>query len=116
MNSILGFANALSCMIFDARSESRRWITVTLRRELRQVDRFFHRRVAAADHGDRPAPEEVAVAGGARGHAVARELAVGSDLEPPRRRAGGDDQRLGRERLAIRQRDRERPLHEIHAP
>ena len=29
MNSIFGLANALSCMIFDARSESRRWITVT---------------------------------------------------------------------------------------
>ena len=29
MKSIFGLANALSCMIFDARSESRRWTTVT---------------------------------------------------------------------------------------
>ncbi|MNC87069.1 hypothetical protein D3C83_27650 [compost metagenome] len=29
MNAILGFANALSCMIFDARRASRRWISVT---------------------------------------------------------------------------------------
>ena len=29
MNSIFGLASALSCMIFDARSESRRWMTVT---------------------------------------------------------------------------------------
>ena len=28
-NAIFGFANALSCMIFDARSVSRRWMTVT---------------------------------------------------------------------------------------
>ncbi len=28
-NAIFGWANALSCMIFDARSESRRWTTVT---------------------------------------------------------------------------------------
>ena len=27
--AILGLANALSCMIFDARSRSRRWSTVT---------------------------------------------------------------------------------------
>ena len=30
MNSILGLAIALSCMIFDARSVSRRWTTETL--------------------------------------------------------------------------------------
>ena len=29
-NSIFGFLSARSCMIFDARSSSRRWITVTL--------------------------------------------------------------------------------------
>ena len=28
-NEIFGLANALSCMIFDARSVSRRWTTVT---------------------------------------------------------------------------------------
>jgi len=30
-NLILGLANARSCMILEARSESRRWITVTVR-------------------------------------------------------------------------------------
>ncbi len=30
LNSIFGLANARSCMIFEARSESRRWTTVTL--------------------------------------------------------------------------------------
>ena len=29
-NSIFGLASARSCMIFEARSESRRWINVTL--------------------------------------------------------------------------------------
>ena len=29
-NSILGFLKARSCMIFEARSSSRRWMTVTL--------------------------------------------------------------------------------------
>ena len=115
MNSILGFANALSCMIFDARSESRRWMTVTFDANLRQVDRLLHRRVAAADDGDRLAAEEVAVAGRARRHAVARQLAVGADVEPARRRAGGDDQRLGRDRAALGQRDRERTLAEVDA-
>ena len=63
-----------------------------LRGELRQVDRLFHRRVAAADDGNRLAPEEVAVTGGAGRHAVTGQLAVCVDVEPARRRAGGDDQ------------------------
>ena len=33
-NSILGLANALSCMIFDARRLSRRWTTVTFEANL----------------------------------------------------------------------------------
>ena len=71
-NSIFGFFCARSCMIFDARSWSRRWSTCTLRRELRQEDRFLHRGVAAADDRDDLVLEEEAVAGRARGDAVAR--------------------------------------------
>ena len=40
-NSIFGFANALSCMIFDARSVSRRWMTVTF-------DANFVRKIASS--------------------------------------------------------------------
>ena len=52
----------LSCIIFDARSVSRRWMSVTLRGQLREVDRLLHRRVAAADDGHAAALEEEAVA------------------------------------------------------
>ena len=37
-------------------------------------DRFFHRRVAAADDGDRLAAEEIAVAGRAGRDAVAHQV------------------------------------------
>ena len=74
MNAIFGLANALSCMIFDARSVSRRWIDRDLRGELRQEDRLLHRGVAAADDGDRLAAEEVAVARRAGRDTVADQL------------------------------------------
>ena len=74
-NSILSFLNARSCMIFDARSSSRRWIDVDLRGELGEEGRLLEGGVAPADHGDRLVLEEEAVAGGAGRDAVADELA-----------------------------------------
>ncbi len=62
--------------------------------ELRQVDRLFHRGVAAADHGDRQSLEEEPVAGRAGRDAAARQLLVDAEIEPLRRRAGRDDQRV----------------------
>ena len=64
-----------------------------VRREARQEDRFLHRRVAAADDGDRLAAEEVAVAGRAGRDAVAHQRCAPTEAEQPRRRAGRDDQR-----------------------
>src|SRR5688572_31869601 len=72
-----------------------------LRGELREVDRLFHRGIAAADDGNRLPTEEVAVTGGARGHAAARELPVRPDVQPACRRAGGDDQRRRRHLTAV---------------
>ena len=46
---------------------------------------------------------------------MARKLSIHANLQPPRRRAGRDDQRLGRDRRAIGKRDRERPAFEIDA-
>ena len=63
-------------MIFDARSVSRRWITVTLSANLVRKMRLLERRVAAADDGDLVAAEEEAVARGARRQAVADAAAV----------------------------------------
>src|SRR5581483_11336625 len=42
-------------------------------RELSQEDGLFHRTVAAADHDQFSAAEKIAVAGGASGHAAAKE-------------------------------------------
>ena len=64
-----------------------------VRREPREEDRLFHRRVAAADDGDGLAAEEIAVAGGAGRHAVADQRALRGQAEQPGRRAGRDDQR-----------------------
>ena len=83
---IFGLANALSCMIFDARSVSRRWTTRDVGGEAGQEDRFLHRRVAAADDRDRLAAEEVAVAGRAGRDAVADQRALRRQAEQPRRR------------------------------
>ena len=74
-----------------------------LRGEPCEVHRLFHRRIAAADHRDGLAAEEVAVARRAGGDAVARQLAIGADFQPPRRRARGDDERIGRDRISVAQ-------------
>ena len=95
-HAIFGFARALSCMIFDARSVSRRCTTVTL-------DANRVRNIASSIAESPPpttaislAAEEVAVAGRARRDAVAHQRALGRQPEQPRRRAGRDDQRLRR--------------------
>ena len=61
--------------------------------EAGEEQRFFHGRVAAADHGDRLAAEEEAVAGGATGDAVADQRLLAGQTQPARAGAGGDDQR-----------------------
>jgi len=73
---IFGFFSARSCMIFDARSLSRRWTTVTLLANL-------VRKVASSIAVSPPPTtrafvfEEKAVAGRARRHAVAHEFHLG---------------------------------------
>ena len=66
-----------------------------LRREARQEERLFHRRVPTADDGHRLAAEERAVAGRAGRHAVAHQLRLGLEADQLRRRTGRDDDRLG---------------------
>ena len=95
-NPIFGFANARSCMIFDARSSSRRCTTVTVRRELGEEQRLFDRGVAATDDADLLLLEEEAVAGRAGGDAVAQQPLLVRQPEHLRRRAGRDDDRPGR--------------------
>ena len=95
MNEMFGVAIALSCITFDARRVVAAVDHGDGGGQLRQVDGFFDRRVAAADDRHGAALEEEAVAGGAGGDASARQLAVHAELEPLRRRARGDDQRLG---------------------
>ena len=82
------------------------------RAQLRQIDRFFHRRVAAADDRDLAALEEEAVAGRAGGHATSRQLLVDAEVQPLRGGAGREDQRVG-EVLGLADGDLERPLREI---
>jgi hypothetical protein len=65
-----------------------------VRGDVRQVQRFLHRGVAAADHGHVLVAEEEAVAGGAGRHALALEGVFGGQAEIFRRGAGGDDQRI----------------------
>src|SRR5918996_3288225 len=64
-------------------------------RHLAEVQGFFDRRVAAADHRDWFVAEEEAVARGARRHAVAGELLLAGQPQPARLCAGREDQRLG---------------------
>ena len=87
-NSIFGLANARSCMIFEARSSSRRWMSVTLSANL-------VRNVASSTAESPPpttaislAAEEEAVAGGARRQAVADQA-----LPRPRGRASATGRR-----------------------
>jgi hypothetical protein len=77
-NSIFGLALARSCMIFEARSSSRRWMRVT-------VSANFVRKVASSMAESPPpttamllATEEEAVAGGAGRHPVAEQPALAS--------------------------------------
>ena len=85
-NSIFGFANARSCMIFEARSVSRRWIRVTLSANLLRKMASSTRRVAAADDGDVVTAEEEPVARRAGRDAVADQPPLG--LEAEHQRAG----------------------------
>ncbi len=67
---------------------------VDLAGKLGEEDGLFHRRIAATHHDNFFAAEKVAVAGGARGNAVADQLLFRFEAQQPRRSAGGDDQRL----------------------
>ena len=66
MKSILAFAKAFACMIFDARRAvaARMHHGPPRGRNLGQVERRFHRRIASANHGGGRPLEEVAVARG----------------------------------------------------
>ncbi len=59
-----------------------------------QIQRFFHRRIAAADDRDRLFFVEETVTGGAGRNALAGELFFRGQAEILRRSAGGDDQRV----------------------
>jgi hypothetical protein len=59
-----------------------------------QVQRFFHGRVAAADHGDRLVAVEETVAGGAGRNAFAHERFFRRQAQVAGAGAGGDDQRV----------------------
>src|SRR6185312_503986 len=58
----------------------------------REEQRFFHGGIAAANHSDRLAVEEEAVAGRARGNAVTDQRLFAWQSQPTRRRATGDNQ------------------------
>ena len=59
-----------------------------------QVQGFFHRRIAAADHRHRLALVEKTIAGGASGDAAALEGFFRLQPQVHGRGAGGDDQRV----------------------
>ena len=99
-------------MIGEARNSSRRWTTVTFVGELREEDRLFHRRVAAADDDDVLAAEEGCVADGAVRDAAPLEHALGLEPDLARACAGGDDHRTG-EVLVVPDLDPERPFREV---
>ena len=98
-NSIFGLANARSCMIFEARNWSRRWMSVTFEANLVRNVASSTARVAAADDGDLLAAEEEAVAGGARRQAVAEQPSLGLEPEHQALRAGRHDDGIGGELL-----------------
>ena len=62
-----------------------------VRGDVREVERFLDRRVAAADDRDALVAEEEAVAGGAGGDAAAAVRLLGGEPEISRARAGRDD-------------------------
>src|SRR5205085_4614673 len=66
------------------------------------VERFFHRRIAAADHDHLAPAVEEAVAGRAGRYALALEMLLARQVQPARLRAGGDDQCVAKiERAAV---------------
>ena len=81
----------------------------TFDREARQEQRLLERGVAAADDRDLLVAEEEAVAGRAGGDAAAAQPRLALEAQPDRRRAGRDDDRLGRV-LDAAGPDPERPL------
>ena len=83
-----------------------------LPRMIRQVDRFLHGRVAAADHDDVLAAKEKPIASSAGGHAKAAEDFLAGQAEPAGLRAGRDDHRLADVNIRIAGRD-VRPLCEV---
>ena len=83
-----------------------------VRRELGQEDRLLHRRVAAADHRDWLAAEEEPVAGRAGGDAVTDQRPFRGKPEQPRRRTGGDDERMSAI-FGVGQLDRERARAQV---
>ena len=80
-NSIFGFANARSCMIFEAAQLLAAVHERDLVGEPGEEGRLFERGVAAADDRDLVTAEEEAVARRARGDAVAEQLALGVEAE-----------------------------------
>ena len=94
--SIFGFANTRSCMIFDARSSLRRWMSVT----------FVAKRVRKLASSSAESPPPTTAIGRSRKkkpshvahgrHAVAEQALLGFEAEHPRGRAGGDDHASGR--------------------
>lgn len=68
---------------------------IDLGAELRQIERVFQRRVAAADDDGGAFAEEVAVAGGAGRNAEAAELLFGGESEPAGLGAGSHDDGIG---------------------
>jgi hypothetical protein len=82
-------------------------------REVRQVQRFLGRGIAAADHGDILAAEEEAVTGGAGGDAEARQLLLTRNAEPAGLGAGGDHQRVRQVDRAAIPRRAEGPAREV---
>ena len=67
---------------------------IDLAGDVRQIQRFFDRGVAAADHRHVLILVEEAVAGGAGGHAAALEFLFRGDAQVFRGGAGGDDERV----------------------
>ena len=74
---------------------------VDLRGEAREEGRLLGRGIAAADHADGHVAVKGAVAGGARGEAVADELLFARQPEPARGGARGDDERARFDPLVI---------------
>jgi hypothetical protein len=83
-----------------------------VRGDVREVDGFLDRGIAAADDGHAVATEEKSVAGRAGGDAVATMLFLGRQPEVLGGGAGGDDERVARvgRRIAAQG---EGPGHEV---